>query len=263
MGASEREKIIRYYRASGDAELAAKLLDAAEAALRYRKYKITDFLDPFGFTVAETIAAHYPRLRLDASGGYAAAERVRAVFSDEDFAGEADYGIAALRIEFDPRYYQLTHRDVLGALTGLGLKREVIGDIIMLPDGCQVIIDAAMAAFALQQLSKIGTAPAKSELLPLEQLAAKEERQKEIRTTVASLRLDVVAAAGFGVSRSKMAGDIALDKLKVNWQDAKSSSQTLKPGDIISMRGRGRVEISDIIGQTKKGRISIVLKRFL
>ena len=73
----------------------------------------------------------------------------------------------------------------------------------------------------------------------------------------------MVAAAGFGVSRSKMAGDIALDKLKVNWQDAKSSSQTLKPGDIISMRGRGRVEISDIIGQTKKGRISIVLKRFL
>lgn len=260
---AEREKIIRYYRASGDAELAAKLLDAAEAALRYRKYKITDFLDPYGYTIAETIAAHFPRLRLDANGGYAQAERVKAIFVDEDFFGDVDYGIGALRVEFDPRYYQLSHRDVLGALTGLGLKREMFGDIIMLPDGCQVIVDALIIPFTLQNLDKIAAAPAKAVSLPLTELVAKQERQKEIRTTVASMRLDVIAAAGFGVSRSKMAGDIALDKLKVNWQEAKSSSQTLKQGDVISMRGRGRVEISEISGQTKKGRISIILKRFL
>jgi RNA-binding protein YlmH len=99
--------------------------------------------------------------------------------------------------------------------------------------------------------------------LPLEEVVAKEERVKEIRTTVASMRLDVIAAAGFGVSRSKMAGDIATDKLKVNWQEAKNSAQNVKQGDVISMRGRGRVEISEIVGQTKKGRTSVILKRFL
>ncbi|KYZ77233.1 RNA-binding protein [Anaerosporomusa subterranea] len=261
--ANEREKIIRYYRASGDADLAAKLLDTAEAALRYHKYKITDFLDPYGYTIAETIAAHFERLQLDANGGYVSAERVKASFTDEDFMGDVDYGIGAIRMEFDPRYYQLSHRDVLGALTGLGLKREIIGDIIMLPDGCQVVIDSSMIPFVLQNLDKIGAAPAKSILLPLEELVAKEERIKEIRTTVASMRLDVIAAAGFGVSRSKMASDIAADKLKVNWQEAKNSAQNVKQGDIISMRGRGRVEISEIIGQTKKGRTSVILKRFL
>ncbi len=261
--ANEREKIIRYYRASGDADLAAKLLDTAESALRYRKYKVSEFLDPYGYTIAETIAAHFSRLQLTVNGGYATAERVKIAFADEEYPGDIDYGIGAIRIEFDPRYYQLSHRDVLGSLMGLGLKRETLGDIIMLPDGCQVILDAPMIPFVLQNVIKIGSAPATASLLPVEDLVAKEERMKEIRTTVASMRLDVIAAAGFGVSRSKMAGDIALDKVKVNWQEAKSSSQTIKQGDIISMRGRGRVEISEIVGQTKKGRISVILKRFL
>ena len=248
---------------AGDAELAAKLLDAADGALRYRKYKTTEFLDPYGYTIAETIVAHFERLHLDANGGYQGAERVKASFIDEDFMGEVEYTIAAIRLEFDPRYYQLSHRDVLGALTGLGLKREIIGDIIMLPDGCQVVLDSSIIAFVLQNLATIGTAPVRSSELTLADLTSKEERVKEIRTTVASMRLDVIAAAGFGTSRSKMSSDITADKLKVNWQEVKNGAQNLKQGDIISMRGRGRVEISEIFGQTKKGRTSIVLKRFI
>jgi RNA-binding protein YlmH len=99
--------------------------------------------------------------------------------------------------------------------------------------------------------------------LALSEIAPREERIKEIRTTIASLRLDVVAAAGFGTSRSRMAEEIAADKVKVNWQDAKGASQAIKPGDVISMRGRGRVEVCEVLGQTKKGRTSILLKRFI
>ncbi len=68
---------------------------------------------------------------------------------------------------------------------------------------------------------------------------------------------------GFSTSRTKMAGEIAADKVKVNWQDAKNAAQTIKTGDIISMRGRGRVEVCEVLGQTKKGRTSILLKRFI
>jgi RNA-binding protein YlmH len=70
----DREKIIRYYQASGEGELAAKLLDLAEAALRNRKYKVTEFLDPYGYSIAETIGAHYDRLKIVSSGGYDGAE---------------------------------------------------------------------------------------------------------------------------------------------------------------------------------------------
>jgi RNA-binding protein YlmH len=86
---------------------------------------------------------------------------------------------------------------------------------------------------------------------------------KEIRTTLASLRLDTVASAGFGTSRSKMADEIAAEKLKVNWKPIKSASHAIKQGDIISMRGRGRVEVAELVGQTKKGRYSVILKRYM
>ena len=73
---NERDKIIRYYRASGEAELAAKLIDLADGAARGRKYRVSEFLDPYGYSVAETIAAHYGQLKIEASGGYQGAERV-------------------------------------------------------------------------------------------------------------------------------------------------------------------------------------------
>jgi len=75
--------------------------------------------------------------------------------------------------------------------------------------------------------------------------------------------LDVIAAAGFGTSRSRMSEEIVAGKLKVNWQEAKNSAQSIKENDVISMRGRGRVEVCEVLGQTRKGRMSIVLKRFM
>ena len=97
---------------------------------------------------------------------------------------------------------------MLGAVLGLGIKREMIGDIIMGGRGCQIVCDDSMIEFISRNLVKIGAAPVETEPLALSEIAPREERVKEIRTTVASLRLDVVAAAGFGTSRTKMAGEI-------------------------------------------------------
>jgi RNA-binding protein YlmH len=260
---ADRDKILRYYRAGGDGDLAARLLDHAEAALRNHKYKVSEFLDPYGCSIAETIAAHYERLRLATEGGYQGAERVKAAFVSEEFRGTVDFALEVVAGEWDGRYYPVTHRDVLGALTGLGIKREMLGDIILQGDRFQCVLDSALAEFMLANLAKIGSAPVTVNRGDLADIAPKEEKTKEIKTTVASLRLDVVAAAGFGMSRSRMSEAIAAEKVKVNWQEAKNSAQAIKANDVISMRGRGRVEVCEIIGQTKKGRISIFLRRFI
>ncbi|MBP2626418.1 MAG: RNA-binding domain protein [Firmicutes bacterium] len=260
---SEREKILRYYRGSGDGDLAARLLELAETALRNRKYKVSEFLDPYGYSIAETIGAHYGNLKLLSNGGYSGAERVKAIFVNNEFRGTPDLNVEVLAAKWDERYYQLTHRDVLGALMGLGIRREIIGDIIMCGQGCQMIIDASLTGFIIQDFKAIGPAPVVVSRLNLSDIVPREEKIKEIRTTVASLRLDVIAAAGFGTSRTTMSDEIGVGKLKVNWQDAKNSAQPIKIGDIISMRGRGRVEVCELLGQTKKGRISILLKRFM
>ena len=120
-----------------------------------------------------------------------------------------------------------------------------------------------MADYFCQNLTSIGAAGVTTTLDELADIAPKEERTKEIKATVASLRVDSIAAAGFGSSRSKAATDIAEGKVKLNWQDVKNAAQAIKEGDVLSMRGRGRLEVAQINGTTKKGRISVLLKRYM
>jgi RNA-binding protein YlmH len=260
---SEREKILRYYRSAGEEEIAAKLVDAAESVARNTKVKVSEFLDPHGFSMAETVAAHYSEVRLEAFGGYEGAERTKAAFVQPDFSGQISYNIAVLAVAWDKRFTQLSHRDVLGAVLGAGLDRGVIGDIVMNSDGCFILIDKAITDFLLSALTQIGTTSVAVSEVALDQIPPKEEKLKEIRTTAASLRLDVIAAAGFGTSRTRMADDIVANKVKLNWQEARKTDQAVKAGDIISMRGRGRLEVSEILGTTKKGRLSLLLKRYV
>ena len=145
---------------------------------------------------------------------------------------------------------------------GLGIERDVLGDILMQGSGAQLIVDSRMADWIQQNFVKVAMVPVKVEEIPFDELVLPEKKAKEIRATVASLRLDAVGAAGFGVSRSKMVSAISGDKVQVNWAPAKGTSQTVKPGDIISFRGRGRIEIVELTGKSRKGRTGVRINRY-
>lgn len=260
---ADREKILRYFKASGDENLAAKLLDLCESANKSRKYKLSDFLDPHSLNVAEIIAANFDRIKLETNGGFSNSERARAAFVSEDFYGQPDYAIVAYKVDWDKRYYNLEHKDILGAFMGLGCKREILGDIIFVPEGAQFVADKIFNTYIIDNLTQIGAAPVQLVNIPLSELQEKEEKVKIISATVAALRLDAVAAAGYGASRSRMADEIKGQNVKVNWKEAKNAAQSVNEGDIISYRGRGRVELTEVRGTTKKGRTSITLKRYI
>lgn len=259
----DREKILRYYRSTGDHELAGRIINAAETALKNRRFQFTEFLDPHGYSIAESAAAYEEDIELLSAGGFTGAERVKAVFVNREYKGDVEFGIEAIGVEWDARYYQLSHRDILGGLIALGIKRGLVGDIIMLAGSCQIIVDVSIIPFLLNELQRIGAANIKVKTILLTDLQQKAETVKEIRATVASLRIDSVAAAGFGMSRTQMAEEIQSEKVKVNWKETKGGSQMVKAGDVISFRGRGRIEVVEITGQTKKGRTGILLKRFI
>lgn len=172
-------------------------------------------------------------------------------------------GIKALKVSWDPRFRLLTHRDVLGSLMGLGIERTNFGDIIMQTGGAQLIVDAAMADYVKQNFTKIAMVSVSVDDMDIAEIQPKEEKIKEIRTTVASLRLDAVASSGFSVSRTKVVSSINAGLVQVNWQPAKGPAQEVKEGDIISLRGRGRMKIEEITGTSRKGRIGVYLKRFM
>ena len=262
MAQDTREKIIRFYKGTEGEDAAVRMIDLAYQALKNRKYKLTGFLTPYEQEIAGTIANSVGDIKVDFDGGYNGAERQRAAFCHDEFAGTPVFELAVIKAEWNGEFARLSHRDVLGSIMSLGIERELIGDIIATKESARIIVDKKMADYFINNLNKIGDASVKVTIDELENIAPKEEKCKEIRATAASLRIDSIAAAGFGMSRSKAAADIAADKMKLNWQSVKNAAQSIKEGDIISMRGRGRVEVVEIKGLTKKGRTSVLLKRY-
>lgn len=260
---ADREKILRYFKASGDEEIAAKFIDLAEGANKSRKFRVSEFVDPHAYNVAEIVAANFENIRLEADGGFTNAERVKVAFVSEDFYGQPDFAMSYFLAAWDKRYYDLSHRDVLGAFMGTGCKRGALGDIVFVTEGAQLVVDKTLANYLTGNLTQIGAAPITMSEISKEDLLQKEEKVKIISATVADLRLDAVAAAGYGVSRSRMADEIKGLNVKVNWKEVKKPAQAVEMGDVISFRGRGRVEIDEIRGTTKKGRISVTLKRYI
>ena len=238
---ADTSKLIRYFEASGSGEEARRMLDLAEQVVKGRPYRVADFTSPAGLVIADAIKANYPQLIVKTDGGYEGAERIRIAFVDSDFNGTVDMGIRALKVNWDPRFRLLTHRDVLGSLMGLGIDRSKFGDVIVQQGGAQIMVDESVADFVIQNFTKIAMVSVSVEAIDLSDIAPKEEKIKEVRTTVAS-------NAGL---------------LQVNWQPAKGASQEVKEGDVISMRGRGRMKVEAITGTSRKGRIGVYLKRFM
>lgn len=257
-----REKIIRYYKGTEGEQTAVKLVDFAEQALKNSKYKLSGFLTPFEQEMANTIANSLGDLHVEFDGGFIGAERQRAAFCHTDFAGTPAFEIAVIKAEWNGEFARLSHRDVLGSILSLGVNREIVGDIIATKEFAKILVDKKLADYFVANLKRIGDCGVETSLDELSSIEPKEERVKEISATVASLRADSIAAAGFGMSRSKMAAEIDAEKIKLNWQTLKNAAQSVKQGDILSMRGRGRLEVAEIRGQTKKGRIGVLLKRF-
>lgn len=258
-----RDRIIRYYQGTDNGELAARLIDLADSTAKGRPYAVSEFVSPGAVQIGETIQAHVPSLVLRIFGGYEGAERVKLAFVSADYDGPVDFGITACRLSWDDRYRLLGHRDVLGSLMSLGVGRERFGDIIMQEAGAILLADTKLVPYLQQNFTKIAMVSIAIEEMPLEDIAPRQEKVKEIKTTVASLRLDAIASSGFGISRTKAAEAIKGDRVQVNWQPAKGPSQDVSEGDVISLRGRGRMELAEITGTSRKGRIGVLLKRYM
>jgi len=111
-------------------------------------------------------------------------------------------------------------------------------------------------------LTQVRSVPVKSRPIELSELRVREPKKKEMTTVEASLRLDAIASAGFGMSRSKMVALINGGDVRVNWKEISQPSHNLSTGDLIAIRGKGRLEIGEI-AVTKKGRYRVDLTRFV
>jgi|SRR5690554_2903033 len=262
----ERERLLTHTTGS-DRILASRLLDQVDLSLKRVGPVATDFLDPREQEVVKDLLHFVPEIKFLVFGGYRRAERQRLVLIPPFYLTESvEPPLAYLSIKpISAGQDKLVfgHRDVLGSLLGLGLKREKLGDIISVEGEAQVIVAEEIGEFIAVQLTQVGSVQVKADRIDPEQLNTPPERIKEIKTTVASLRLDAVAGLGFGVSRTRMVREIKAEKVKVNWRPITSPNYQVKVGDILSIKGRGRVVLAETTGLSKKGRTGIILKKFI
>ncbi|TVQ18371.1 MAG: photosystem II S4 domain protein [Leptolyngbya sp. DLM2.Bin15] len=243
---------------------AARIIDQAEQALRTWEVVMTDFLSPPEWLEVQTMFRPLTEVQVIAWGGYPQAERCRAAIARSDLPLDQDQvELAALDIAGNFLFDAASHRDFLGALLGTGIVRGKVGDIVVLGErGAQAIVAPDLVEFLELSLTQVRSVPVKTRRIELSDLKVREPRKKEMTTVEASMRLDAIASAGFGMSRSKMVDLISAGDVRVNWRDVTQSSYQIKSGDLVAIRGKGRLEIGEV-AVTKKERYRIQLTRLV
>lgn len=156
---------------------------------------------------------------------------------------------------------EISHRDILGSLMGLGIKREMIGDIIMKDKGAMVFCDRSVADYIKINLERIGRYKAEVAEGRLEDIPVPKT---EVRTiNISSPRIDSICAECFGLSRTKAAEAIRRGLVSVDWQICDNVSRELKGGEKISLRGKGKVKYDGITGTSKKGRMFAGIQKYI
>lgn len=242
--------------------LLAGIEDKIEQCRKKDIVSYSDFLDLRQRTIAAKVCKEYEGLNFRFYGGYEDAERTLLIFLP-DYAILENYNpLALLRITQDG-YRELSHRDYLGSLTGLGIKREMIGDILVRKDGADVIVKKDMGDFLLYNYEKAGRVYLKVEILSIQDIIIPEGRFEEKRDSVASLRLDNIIASAFSLSRSKAVEAINGGAIYINGLQCDKPDRLLKEGDKLVLRGKGKVVLQSIGGTTKKDRIFILIQKYL
>lgn len=226
----------------------------------------THFLSPQEQGLAKSLLVQLGEAEGLFAGGYAEAERRVLLFlpdylDAQTYKADEAYPICAVRCVYRAED-QPTHRDFLGSLMGLGVRREMVGDILVAAGGCDVLLKREILPFVLQNYVSAGRTHLKVEKVPLSNLHLPEQKRQEIRDTVAALRLDSVVSSGFRISRSRASELIRAGRVEVNWRLCEKGDHLCSEGDIFTVRGLGKCTLAEVGGLSKKGRITIRMERY-
>ncbi|MCH5210483.1 MAG: hypothetical protein J1F01_05905 [Oscillospiraceae bacterium] len=196
-------------------------------------------------------------------GGYEGAERrILGVFPEWQEACEKDFPIISLRFDV-PKFRPLTHRDYLGTVMSLGLDRNKTGDILIDEDGAYIFLEKSIAEYVRDNVNKIANIGVKGRIIDMADFAAPKPKTVTKMCVCASLRLDAVIAAALNISRANAENLIREGYVKVNHRETPDRSKQVDTGDLLSVRNHGRFILKDTGNNTRKGRLHIVVEKFV
>ncbi|MBQ9149015.1 MAG: RNA-binding protein [Oscillospiraceae bacterium] len=260
----DRNNIEKIAHSPEDRLLLAKLWDKINAGIRRNIPANTCLLAPRELEMARYLFGDEPGLY--AFGGYEDAERKMLCYLpdylEENSLYEDGSPLVCLRAEYFEKD-ELSHRDFLGALMGAGIARETVGDICVGKGCCDFFVTAEIAPYIIQNFLSAGRTRLHIRQVPLRDAQIPEPEVKEIRDTLASLRLDSVISSGFRIGRSLAAQYVSAGKAAIDGLPCEKGDKTISEGAKISVRGLGKIKLYSVGGNTKKGRISVVIHRYV
>ena len=258
------------YKDKDDKILLAQILDKVEMVEKKNKIEYTDFLD---LAQIELVQKFINKIKLQnymIYGGFEQAERKMFVIYPDKFNSvvvEKNLSniIQIIRIDLpDDLKGKYTHRDYLGAVIKLGIERKKIGDIIVDQNGADIIADKDVVKFLIDNLGSL-TRFSKSTISVqnIEDLRPVEIKKEELEIIVSSMRLDNVISELARCSRNKALDIINTERVFINFECETKKTKQVKTGDMITIRGKGRFFVKEIIGQTRSGRTVIKIEKFV
>ena len=260
----DRNNIDKIAKTPEDRLLLAKVWDKINAGLRKDIPANSCFLSPRELEMTRLLFGEPEGLHR--FGGYEEAERQMLIFLPEYMDEESLYWEDSAVVCLRAVYYEgdsLAHRDFLGALMGAGVARETVGDICVGKGSCDFFVTREIAPWLLQNFYSAGRTKFRLSEIPLTEASIPEPEIKEIRDTLASCRLDAVISSGFRIGRSLASDYVNAGKAAINGLPCTKSDKTVSEGDKISVRGLGKIKLAQVNGTTKKGRISVLIHRYV
>ena len=260
----DRANIEKIARTPEDKVLLAKIWDKINAGMRKNILANTCFLSPRETDMAQYLFGSQEGLVF--FGGYPDAERQMLVYLPDYLHKDTLTDEGSPVVCLHATFYNadtLSHRDFLGALMGAGIARETVGDICVGTGCCDFFVTAEIAPYILQNFTGAGRTKLQLKQVALNSVQITEPETKQIKDTLASIRLDSVIAAGFRINRALAAQYITAGKVAINGLPCEKPDKSIEHGAKISVRGLGKIKLTSIGGQTKKGRISVIIDRYI
>lgn len=238
-----------------------KVIDKANSTIKNYDVRFTDFLNPYEVKNAKSLLNSNSDVKYTVDGGYDNSER-STIFIYPFYMEYEDIenNLRFLQIEGNFKFKSISHKDYLGSLIGLGIKREKIGDIIIHDNFCQVVVSHDICDFIIMNLHKVSRNNVSVFEITRDKIIPSPQVYKEISFTVSSDRLDCIISGLYNISRQESLKYIHAEKVNVNYEKIISPSKEIKENSLISVRGKGRAIIVKSGDITKKGRIKVIAK---
>ena len=266
----DKQQLLKDYKKQEDKICLSQVLDKIEFSKTREKIEYTDFLDMYQVSLVENFLRKIKFENYQLYGGYEDAERKILVIYPEKYDSkmlEKNYNkiLKIVRITLsEEEQGKYSHRNYLGGIVKLGLKREKVGDIIVYNEGADIITLEDFADILKAQLPTLTRFEnVKVEINEIQNLQKREIKIEEVKIIVPSFRLDNFVSDLAKTSRSKAVQIIEQERVFVNGQNETKASKAIKVNDIITIRGKGRFVIKGISGTTRSGRNVVVIEKFI